>query len=86
MLNFRGKRVNRIKDVSIYQSTLAPQVLDWLKSSLICNGRIVRPSLTPRDFSDADVPEKFKSYIPLNKEKASSLPVITEKKTPLKKD
>jgi len=37
-------------------------------------------------YSDSDVPEKFKSYIALNKDKSTSLPVITEKKTPLKTD
>ena len=30
-----------------------------------------------------DVPEKWKSYIALNKEKAPTLPVINQKKTPL---
>jgi len=32
-----------------------------------------------------DVPEKWKSYIDLNKSKASSLPMINQKKEPLKK-
>jgi hypothetical protein len=31
--------------------------LDWVRSSLICNGRIVRPALTPNRISDADLPD-----------------------------
>jgi len=34
-------------------------------------------------YAEADVPEKWKSFIALNKEKSPTLPVITEKKTPL---
>jgi len=34
-------------------------------------------------FTVEDTPEKWKSYIQLNKEKAPQLPVLTEKKTPL---
>jgi ferredoxin len=37
-------------------------------------------------YADADVPAKWKSYIGLNKDKAAGLPVLTEKKKPLKKD
>jgi ferredoxin len=37
-------------------------------------------------YADADVPAKWNSYVALNKEKSGSLPVLTEKKTPLKKD
>ena len=35
--------------------------------------------------TEEDVPEKWKSYIGLNKEKSPTLPVITEKKEPLAK-
>lgn len=34
-------------------------------------------------FPQDDVPEKWKNYIALNKEKASGLPVINQKKEPL---
>ena len=34
-------------------------------------------------YAESDVPEKWKSFTALNKEKAKALPVITEKKTPL---
>ncbi len=34
-------------------------------------------------YAEADVPEKWKGYIKLNAEKASNLPVITQKKKPL---
>lgn len=34
-------------------------------------------------FAADDVPDKWKSYIDLNAQKAAGLPVITEKKTPL---
>ncbi len=34
-------------------------------------------------YTDADIPEKSKSYIDLNAKKSKELPVITEKKTPL---
>jgi ferredoxin len=37
-------------------------------------------------YTEEDVPEQWKSYIALNKEKAPSLPVITEKREPLAKD
>jgi ferredoxin len=37
-------------------------------------------------YTEEDVPEKWKSYIQLNIEKAPTLPVITEKKEPLAKD
>jgi len=33
-----------------------------------------------------DVPEKWKSYVQLNADKAKNLPVLTEKKEPLAKD
>jgi ferredoxin len=36
-------------------------------------------------YTEEDVPEKWKSYIQLNKDKAPNLPVITEKKEPLAK-
>ncbi len=36
-------------------------------------------------FAESDVPEKWKKYIKLNAEKAPSLPVINQKKEPLKK-
>lgn len=36
-------------------------------------------------FAESDVPESQKSYIQINKDKAQALPVITEKKEPLKK-
>ncbi len=31
--------------------------LDWLRSSLICNGRTVRPALIPEEISDTDIPD-----------------------------
>lgn len=34
-------------------------------------------------YAEDDVPEKWKSFSQLNREKAKGLPVITEKKTPL---
>ena len=34
-------------------------------------------------YAESDVPEKWKSFTQLNKEKAAGLPSITEKKTPL---
>ncbi len=34
-------------------------------------------------YTQDDVPEKWKSFIELNKEKTPQLPVITQKKTPL---
>ena len=37
-------------------------------------------------YTEDDVPEKWKSYIPMNIDKAKDLPVITEKKEPLAKD
>jgi len=36
-------------------------------------------------YSESDVPEKWKSYIKLNAEKAPNLPMINTKKEPLKK-
>ena len=36
-------------------------------------------------YPDSDVPAKWQSYIALNKEKAPNLPVINQKKEPLKK-
>ena len=36
-------------------------------------------------YAEEDVPEKWKSFIQLNAEKAKVLPVITEKKEPLAK-
>jgi ferredoxin len=36
-------------------------------------------------FAEEDVPGKWKNFIQLNSQKASSLPVITEKKEPLAK-
>ena len=36
-------------------------------------------------FAEEDVPDKWKHYIQLNAEKASTLPVITELKEPLRK-
>ena len=37
-------------------------------------------------YTEEDVPEKWKSYVALNKSKASGLPVINERKEPLAKD
>ena len=37
-------------------------------------------------YAEDDVPEKWKNYVEINKTKAASLPVITEKKEPLAKD
>lgn len=34
-------------------------------------------------YAESDVPEKWKSFTQLNKEKAAGLPSITEKKAPL---
>ena len=34
-------------------------------------------------YAQEDVPEKWNSFIALNKEKSPTLPVITQKKTPL---
>ena len=34
-------------------------------------------------YAQEDVPEKWKSYVDLNKTKASTLPMINQKKTPL---
>ena len=36
-------------------------------------------------FAESDVPDKWKNYIKLNAEKAPSLPIINQKKEPLKK-
>lgn len=36
-------------------------------------------------YAESDVPEKWKSFIKLNAEKATSLPVINQKKEPFKK-
>lgn len=30
---------------------------EWLKSPLICNGRVVRPALSPDALSDSDLPD-----------------------------
>ncbi|HLF17881.1 MAG TPA: 4Fe-4S dicluster domain-containing protein [Candidatus Omnitrophota bacterium] len=37
-------------------------------------------------YTEADVPDKWKSFIATNADKAKSLPTITEKKEPLAKD
>ena len=31
--------------------------LEWLRSPLICNGRVVRPALQPESVTDADLPD-----------------------------
>jgi len=36
-------------------------------------------------YAEDDVPEQWKNFVALNKEKAPNLPVITESKTPLAK-